>query len=136
MKKAGFAEALSALDPPQPDLWGTSLGSSYSGINDRVPIADASTFSYSLQLIQIRDLRISVSAEGAAFGNTNRRLRGHFTYAHNRYALRITDPIVEARYLAGPDGWLNVGKALLCVSLSEPYQGHAYKLIAGIILPP
>jgi hypothetical protein len=135
VRRAGFAEALSALDPPQPDLWGTSFDSSYSGRNDRVPIASAPTFNYSLRFIGVDDLRIHVSAEGATFGNMNRRLRGFFTCGHNSYALSVTDPLVEARYLAGLDGWFGVGRALLCVSLGEPHQGYAYKLIAGVILP-
>jgi hypothetical protein len=140
VRQATFSEAMSAVDPRQADLWGTSFGSSYSGTNDRVPVANAASFNYSLRLIQVDDLRIQVSAEGTAFGNMKRRLRGHFTYSHHHYALSITDPLVEAQYLAGQDGSFNVGNALLCVSLGEPHQtqgqSYAYKLIASVILPP
>jgi len=141
VRKASFNEALSAVDPQQADLWGTSFGSSYSGINDRVPVATAPSFNYSLRLIEVDDLRIHVSAEGAAFNNPARKLRGHFTYSHHHYALSITDPLVEAQYLAGQDGWFDIGNALLCVSLGEPHQNqqgqtYAYKLIASMILPP
>jgi hypothetical protein len=70
-----------------------------------------------------------------------RKLRGHFTYSEQPYALSITCPLVEAQYLAGQDGWFDVGNALLCVSLGEPHQNqpgqtYAYKLIASMILPP
>lgn len=136
VRRASFNEALSAVDARQPDLWGTSFGSSYSGTNDRLPVANASSFNYSLRLIPVDDLRIRVSAEGASFGNMNRKLRGHFTYSRQHYALSITCPLVEAQYLAGQDGWFDIGKALLCVSLGEPHQGYAYKLIASVILPP
>ncbi|MBV8458540.1 MAG: hypothetical protein JO122_18225 [Acetobacteraceae bacterium] len=124
------------MDMVQADLWGTSFGSSYSGINDRVPISNASSFNYSPRLIEVNDLRIHVSAEGAHFGNMKRKVRGYFTYSGHGYALSVTDPVMETQCLAGPDGWLDIGKALLCVSLGEPHQGYAYKLVAGIILRP
>ena len=136
VRRATFKEALAAVDPQQPDLWGTSFDSSYSGTNDRVPVANAASFNYSLRLVKIDDLRIEVSAEGASFGNMKRRLRGHFTYSRQRYAFSITDPLVEAQYLAGQDGSFKVGNALLCASLGEPHKGYAYKLIASVILPP
>lgn len=136
VRGATFNEARSAVDRRQQDLWGTSFGSSYNGTNDRVPVANAASFNYSLRLVEVTDLRIHVSAEGAAFGNMTRKLRGHFTYSQQPYALSITCPLVEAQYIAGQDGWFDVGNALLCVSLSEPHQGYAYKLIASVILPP
>jgi hypothetical protein len=95
VRTATFKEGLSALDPIRADLWGISYGSSYSGINDRVPEADAPSWGYSLTLIEVTDLRIHVSAEGASFGNMKRKLRGFFSYSHHNYALSITDPITE-----------------------------------------
>jgi hypothetical protein len=135
IRRVSFTEALSALDKQQADLWGISADSSYSGNHDRVLVADAPSFGYSLRFVETTDLRIHVSAEGAAFGNTQRKVRGYFTYSNSHYALSITDPLVEAQYHAGQDGWFDVGRALLCVSLGEPHQGYAYKLIAGIVLP-
>ncbi len=52
-----------------------------------------------------------------------------------QYSLAITDPAVERVYLASNNDAYNVGKAILCISLGEPYQGYAYKLIASVILP-
>lgn len=125
---------MKAIDAAPRDLWSISF-SSYSGINDRVPLASAPGFNGSLRLIKVSDLRIVVSAEGASFGNMKRRLRGYFTYQNNRFALSVTDSVTESKYLTGQDGDFPVGEALLCVLLSEPYQGHIYKLIAGVIKP-
>jgi hypothetical protein len=134
-RKATFSEAIAALDPIKMNLWGVSYGSSYSGQNDRVPLADAPGFNSSLRLIRVNNLKIQVSAEGASFGNMKRKLRGYFTYSFNQYGLSVTDPVTESQYLLGKDGLFPVGEAMLYVSLSEPHQGHAYKLIAGVILP-
>jgi hypothetical protein len=132
-----YAQALAAVDPVQSDLWGTGYGSSYSGNNDRIPADAAPSFGYSLRLIAVANLRIQVSAEGANFGNMKRKVRGYFTYSRNSYALSVTDPVIETNYLKQADGWHDVGAALLCVSLGEPHtDNNAYKLIAGVILPP
>jgi hypothetical protein len=78
---------------------------------------------------------ISIEVEGAAFGNGKRKVRGHFTFDRVKYTLAVTDPVVERKYLAGPDGEFTVGPATLCISLGEPWNGYAYKLIAAVILP-
>src|SRR6266851_492506 len=80
------------------------------------------------------DLKIEVLIEGAAFGNPGRKVRGEFSLNGVRYRLAVTDPIVESKYLAGNDGTYDVGNAILCISLGEPYKGYAYKLIAGVIV--
>jgi hypothetical protein len=65
-----------------------------------------------------------------------KKLRGYFSYSNFLYAIMITDPIIENSYLSMAEDTYDVGSALLCVSLGESYQGHAYKLVAGVILPP
>ena len=82
------------------------------------------------------DLKIAVAVEGAEFGNAKRKVRGRFTFNGAQYWLAVTDPAVERKYLAGKDGEFKVGNAILCISLGEPYGGHAYKLIAGVFLKP
>lgn len=134
-EKLTYADAQKALDKMPPDLWGVNFGSSYSGQNDRVPLDQISNFNHTLRLIKVTDLRIHVSAEGAAFGNAKRKVRGYFSYLLHHYAFSITDPIIEGKYLADKDGCYSIGNALLCVGISEPHQGYAYKLIAGVILP-
>jgi hypothetical protein len=135
-RKANFAEAVRALDPKQSHLWGLSRDTSYHGQRDRVPLADAPSFNSSLRLVRVSDLRIRVLAESAGFGNMKKKLRGYFTYSHFQYGIMITDPIIENDYLRRPQDTYQVGDALLCVSLGEPFDGYAYKLIAGVILPP
>jgi hypothetical protein len=93
-------------------------------------------FGYYLRLIAVDDLAIRVRAESAAFGNMKKKLRGYFTYLGNLYALTITDPTIEGNFLSRPEDTYPVGSALLCVSLGEPYNAYAYKLIASVILPP
>ncbi len=134
-RRASFAEALAAADPVQTDLWGLSPDSSYHGEYDRVLLADAPAFHSSLKLIRVNDLNVHVSAEGRNFGDMKKKLRGYFTYSGHRYALTITDPLISAQYLPQAEGWFSIGEALICASLGEPYKGHAYKLIAGVILP-
>jgi hypothetical protein len=134
--KVTFSQATGALDPPQSDLWGLSLDSSYHGRYDRVLLSDAAAFNYSLRLIAVADLNVRVCAESAKFGDMKKKLRGYFTYAKHNYALRVTDPIMEGKYLPMPEDTYTVGSALLCVSLGEPHGGYDYKLIAGVILPP
>ena len=135
-RRAAYAEALRAVDPIQPHLWGLSPDSSYHGRYDRVPLADAPAFNSSLRLVKVDDLRIRVRAESVIFENMKKKLRGYFTYSGNQYGIMITDPIIENQYLSMAENTYDVGAALLCVSLGEPYQGHAYKLIAGVILSP
>ena len=75
-----------------------------------------------------------VAVEGAEFGNSKSKVRGHFTFNGTQYWLAVTDPVTERKYLADKDGEFKVGHAILCISLGEPYGGYAYKLIAGVFL--
>ena len=70
------------------------------------------------------------------FNAISAQLMQTFSLNAEQYLLSITDPIVERKYLAGPNGEFKVGHAILCVSLGEPYLGYAYKLIAGVFSKP
>ncbi|MDD1449783.1 hypothetical protein NHF48_000730 [Sphingomonas sp. H160509] len=131
-RRANYDEARAAVDNRH--LW-ANLSSSYNGTNDRVAEDAADPADGSLRLIEVNDLEVRVAVEGAAFGNGKRRVRGYFNFRNAPFLLSITDPHYEAQYLAHPDGRHAVGRALLCVSLGEPWQGFAYKLIAAIIRP-
>lgn len=134
-RRATWAEALSAVDGQGRSLWSND-SSGYNGLHDRVAEEEADPADGSLRLIDVPNLEVRVGVEGAAFGNGKRRVRGSFTHCGTQHLLSITDPTMEARFLAQPDGHTHIGRALLCVSLGEPFQGYAYKLIAGVILPP
>ena len=122
-----------ALDLKAGPLWDNS-SSSYNGLHDRVEEAAANQLGSSLHLIEVNDLKIVVAVEGAEYAK--RKVRGYFTFNGAQYWLAVTDPIVERQYFLGKDGEFKVGQAILCVSLSEPYAGYAYKLIAGVFVKP
>ena len=107
--------------------------STYHGLNDKIPLDVAGSVGDSLKLIHVDELELSVFKPGEAFGNMKRRVQGRFMYARNRYALWVTDPGYERRYLAKLDGDYQIGECFLTVSLGERYDGACYKLIASVI---
>lgn len=107
--------------------------STYSGTNDRVPLAEAARLTDSLRLLHLPALELAVFAPGADFGNPRRNVQGRFEYSGVRYALRVTDPVIERSYLAKRDGSYELGECFVTVSLGEAYEGYCYKLIAAII---
>ncbi|KFA92633.1 dual OB domain-containing protein [Archangium violaceum] len=114
------------------ELWSNG-DSTYHGLHDRVSLADAKTFGYSLVFICVDDLRISVFAPGLSFGNAKRRVQAAFSYNGIQYQLWVTDPVVEKLYLAKKNGEFDLGEAYITVSLGEPKDGECYKLVAAII---
>jgi hypothetical protein len=94
---------------------------------------EAKTLHSSLRLIHVGELVIEVSRPGAAFGNPKRRVQGQFEHAGTQYWLWVTDPLYERHYRALPDGRHQLGEACLTVSVGEPHEGYAYKLIAAVI---
>lgn len=132
--RATWQQARAAVDGTGRPLW-NNLSSSYSGVHDRVLEANANPAEGSLRLIEVNDLQVHVAVEGAEFGIGKRKVRGGFTHGGVEHYLSITDPPVERQYLLGQNGAFPVGNALLCISLSEPFNGWTYKLIAAVILP-
>ena len=132
--RATWLQARAAVDGGGRPLWSND-SSSYNGERDRVAEAEADPAEGSLRLIEVNDLQVHVAVEGAEFGNAKRKVRGRFTHAGVQHYLSITDPPVERQFLQGQNGVYEVGHALLCISLSEPFNGWAYKLIAAVILP-
>jgi hypothetical protein len=132
MGRVGWENLEAALDSVDGPLW-LNGNSSYNGVNDRVTEQAAEGLPNSLLLIRPRDLKVVVVTEGAAFGNPRRRLRAQFRFNDDSYLLSVTDPHVEREYLKRENGTYALGEAILCVSLGEPYEGHAYKLVAGLI---
>lgn len=106
--------------------------SSTSGVNDRVPESILITQRQTLFLIRPETVRFSVGAEGIAFNDNRRSVRAHFCYRGVNYALKVTDPAVEQYYLSQNDGtYENQNVSFFTISLSDIYNGHAYKLVAA-----
>lgn len=124
----------SAIEDPGGSLW-SNTSSSYNGVNDRVREDEAPTFSRSLYLIRPERIALVVRSEGGDWGPPRRRVRARFTIRGEDYLLSVTDPMVERQYLSGEDGETVFNDALLCISLSEPFHGYLYKLVAALIRP-
>ena len=117
----------------RPDHLWVNGHSSNQGNNDRIPVDAANSLDTSLRLIRVERLELVVSTPGQAFGNTRRSVQGRFRYVARDYWLRITDPVIERQYLQRPEGSYPISDCYLTVSLGEPHNGYAYKLIAAII---
>ena len=110
-------------------LWINEFNSA-GGINDRMPQQTAETeLSSSLLFIRPEGLRIIV-IENAL----RKKIRAEFTFNHIPYRLPVTDPAIDSIYLKKSPGVYAVTEETYCtLSISEPFQGYCYKLVAGII---
>ena len=143
MQKVGSIspkDLMLALDRPI-NLWIVG-SSSKRGKNDFVPEDRIEEVTDSLFLINPTSFAIHVLTEDF-MGRQSRQVRGQFSHYGAEYNLKITDPVVEAKYLAKGDGIYKIQNALLTISLTEkvfrPRYNHSaglYKLIAGVIEIP
>jgi hypothetical protein len=120
-----------ATDPFNGSLWIDGY-SSYNGLNDRIPHAQAQALTSSLKLIETENLIVTVPMEGI---RPKSAARAHFSLGGRNYAFGVTDPVAAACYLSQGEGDYVVGVARLCISIGEPFEGYCYKLVAGIITP-
>jgi len=120
-----------ALDQFNGSLW-VDGHSSYNGTNDRIPLAQCAEVGSSLVLMEVENLVLSVALEGL---QPKRTVRARFSLGTKAYALGVTDPVIAASYLGRAEGDYVVGRAKLCISLGEPYDGYCYKLVAGVMTP-
>jgi hypothetical protein len=130
----GWGELGSIADNVPNEIWVNGY-SSYNGTNDRIPEDVANSLENSLLLVQPDTLAISVSVEGAEFGDGKRKVRAIFSLNGHQYKLAVTDPKIESIYLKKEDGRYNIdaSKVYMCVSIGEPYNEYCYKLVASII---
>lgn len=135
IRRADWNHLLNYIENPQA-LW-INGSSTYHGAHDQIPQEAADRLPRSLHLIHVPRVDLTVFAPSAAFGNPNRRVQARFLHSRVEYALRVTDPLIERRFLAGRDGRYSLGECCLTISLSEPFEtkGHSfrYKLVAAII---
>ena len=93
-----------------------------------MPIEYINGINSSLKLIAAQGLQIRVYTP-----YDRRRVQANFIFGGVNYHLWVTDPVIESQYYAQADGLYNLGAKYLTVSLSEPYQGGCYKVVAAII---
>jgi hypothetical protein len=131
--RAVWRDLAAMVDDPAV-LW-QNTSSSGKGINDRVALEEANGVGASLYLLHLAHARIRVYVPGAAFGETKRRVQASFVHRGTQYSLWVTDPVIEKKYLSGPDGLFSLGECYAAISLGEPFDGFCYKLVAAIITP-
>jgi hypothetical protein len=125
------ADADAVADAPQV-LW-ENLHSTANGHHDELTELRADAFPDSLRLIQVNDLVLSARIEGGGLYPARRALRARFSFLGMAYVLKVTDPAYETTFRMRAVGEYPVGNATMCVSLSEPFNGMAFKLVAAII---
>lgn len=99
-RTANWAEVQRAVEHPI-TLWLNGY-STFNGMNDQVPEAEAITQPSSLVLVRPANLHLCVVTEGAAFGNPRRRVRARFDLNRASYNLVVTDPVIEGEQICRP----------------------------------
>lgn len=112
--------------------------STYHGTNDEILRDEADLLPNSLVLILVSSVVLTVFAPSAAFGNPKRAVQAEFHHRGIRYALKVTDPVIEREYKARDNGSYQIDECCICISLGEPMQKTngvwcRYKLVAAII---
>lgn len=135
VRRANWNELQTCVENP-PTLWINGY-STYHGVHDEIPLAEADRLSRSLYLIHVTGLDLHVFAPSEMYGNPKRRVQARFQHGDIRYSLWVTDPHIEREYKARDDGVYALGESCLTISLGEPYkkkgEGYRYKLVAAII---
>ena len=132
--RATWDQVVAATDAVEGELW-LNGDSTYHGTNDKVAEASANTLPNSLVLIKPSRFALVVAEESQYGGGSKRKVRADFTFNGVNYNFVVTDPWIEPKYFAKPDGTYPVKDAPLCVSLAEASNGLAIKLVAAVITP-
>ncbi|MFC6919436.1 dual OB domain-containing protein [Meiothermus taiwanensis] len=134
--QVGWVELLRYVENPA-TLW-TNTRSTNKGENDEILQADADALQNSLFLIHVPSLKLRVFKSTDDLGNPKRRVQADFMYRNIRYALWVTDPVIERDYMDRIDDTYDLGESCLTVSLGEPFRKQngewcRYKLVAAVI---
>jgi len=125
------ASALSGMVDDVPHLWINGHHSQH-GLNDRIPLEMAEEdVTSSLLLVKPENLCITIDVGPDSL----KKIRSRFIFNGVQYRLSVTDPEIETTYYNKDFGEYPVTgeHVYLCVSISEPYEGYCYKLVAGVI---
>lgn len=121
------------VDTPEP-LWLDGYHT-IQGTNDKVPYSSATHLRTSLRLLYVDRLYLTTIIETSFTGGSRHRLQGRFFYCSQHYSLWITDPVYEQQHIIPHRENRELHRCFITVSLSEPFKGYCYKLIAAIIVP-
>ena len=132
---ATLDQVAALIDPYDANFW-VQAESTYHGLNDKVSVQVAAVISSSLKLIATTNLQIHVLMEEGFEGRpSRRRVRAEFGYHNQSYRLSVTDPEIEDHYLKQAVGVYPIGNSTLCISLVEPWNGYAFRVVASVIYP-
>ncbi len=133
------AAKIHMLEEEPGDLWLDG------GASDRISIAAQSARSpqSSLAIVRPRNLRIRLWREFNPWKNyTQRKSHALFEYAGEAYDLSLTDPVFSARHCASHPAENEPARefappcgddCLLCISLTPPFNGEHYKVVATVL---
>ncbi|HEX4410318.1 MAG TPA: hypothetical protein VH206_16205 [Xanthobacteraceae bacterium] len=131
---AGWGNVTAATETVAAPLWHDG-DDSFHGKNDKVTEELCKLMNTSLMLIEPERLTIVVAEESRWAGGYDRRVRADFTLNGTPYKFVVTDPWIEKKYFALPDGRYEIPTSRLCLSLPEVHNGIATKLVAAVITP-
>ena len=126
---------LAALEDAPDRLWINGQHTLH-GHNDQIALEQTNQLANSLRLIRVPEFVIRVFRPGAKYGDNKRKVQGKFKYLGTSYHLRVTDPLIEKKFLALGDGAYTLPTSYLTISLGDPHHGKAYKLIAAVMTMP
>jgi len=123
--------SLRSLCDPVQTLWINGY-SSGSGKNDRIPVDMIKERVHSSLALILPDNLVIHVEEGISL---LKQVRISFAFNGVSYKLPVTDPEVESAWLKNPLGNypLPEPEIYLTISISEPYEGFCYKLVAGLM---
>lgn len=121
------------LDEPSP-LWINGF-STRQGHNNRIPEHQLDFKQGSLRLIALNRVLLHTDLKPQKSGNIKQVVRARFDYLGDHYCLDVTDPVIESYFLKAGAIEHSLDTALACISLTEPWEGYVYKLVASIITP-
>lgn len=103
------------------------------GSGKRITTTEAQRLNNSLLFLKVKDFQIYVKD----CGQYGQKLRCQFSYRNNFYTdIAVTDSATESRLASKVYPFEEDYKeAYITVSLGEVFDGYAYKLVSGIIIP-
>ena len=134
---------LPRFEESPPDLWLESTSHT-----DRISVEaqDRRFPQSSIVLIRPRNLKIRLWQEHNAWKGCDQQKRAAvFTYAGQKYKLTITDPVFNDTFCTRfpavrerPREFVPPGgdSSLLCISLTPPFNGYHYKVVASVLMQP